>query len=99
MMRKTLKDVTMMDGTFIPKGTMVVTAADPAHYDDNNYPNAATFDPVRFSRLREGEGEGTKHQFTHTSPDYVPFGHGRFAWCVSSFPPLPLSLSCLGTGA
>lgn len=80
MMRKTVKDVTMMDGTFIPKGTMVVTASDPAHFDENNYANASTFDPFRFSRMREGEGQATKHQFVNTAVDFLVFGHGKHAW-------------------
>ena len=98
MDRKILKDIVLPDGTLLPKDTLVAAAAHPTHHDAAHYPDADVFRPFRFADMRAG-GEGTKHQFTHTSPDYVPFGHGRFAWCVSSFPPLPLSLSCLGTGA
>ena len=50
------------------------------HYDDAYYPNADEFEPFRFARLREIEGEGTKHQFVNTSNNYVPFGVGRHAW-------------------
>ena len=32
------------------------------------------------ARMREIEGEGTKHQFVNTSNNYVPFGVGRHAW-------------------
>ena len=83
MTRKVLKDITLMNGTRLPKDTLVVVATDPVHYDEANYTNADVFDGFRFARLREGEGEGTKHQFVNTSLDYMAFGHGKHAWCVS----------------
>ena len=82
MSRKAMKDVILNDGTFIPWGTMVVAAAEPTHHDDLYYPDATIFDPFRFARMREGEGESTKHQFVNTSTEYVSFGHGKHAWCV-----------------
>ncbi|RDX42957.1 cytochrome P450 [Lentinus brumalis] len=84
MTRKAMKDVKLNDGTFIPKGTLVVAAQDPTHRDDTNYPNANVFDGFRFSRMRERDGEGTKHQFVNTSVEYVPFGHGKHA-CPGRF--------------
>ena len=75
-------DVTLSDGTVLPKGTVVVAAAHPLHHDEVNYADPSVFDPFRFSRMREREGEGTKHQFVNTSPEYVAFGHGKHAWCV-----------------
>ena len=80
MARKAMKDVTLSDGTFIPKGTLVVAAAYPMHHDDSNYVDASVFDPFRFARMCEEEGQGTKHQFVHTSTKYIPFGHGKHAW-------------------
>ena len=77
--RIALKDLNLSDGTHIPSGTMVVAAASSMHHDDELYPNAAEFDPFRFSNMRQG-GEGTKHQFVSTSVDYIPFGHGKHAW-------------------
>lgn len=78
--RKAMKDVTLHDGTFIPRGVNVVAAADPMHHDGSVYADADVFDPFRFSRLREQDGEGTKHQFVNTSLDYISFGHGKHAW-------------------
>ena len=52
------------------------------HYDEALYEDAETFDPWRFARMRESEGESTKHQFVNTSVHYIPFGHGRHAWYV-----------------
>ena len=78
--RQALKDVTLLDGTFIPEGTIVSIASNAMHRDDAHYPDEATFDPFRFARMREGEGEGTKHQFVNTGLDYMAFGHGKHAW-------------------
>ena len=91
MVRKATQDVTLHDGTFLPKGTIVVTGQCVIHDDDNNYEHAGKFDPFRFARMREVPGETVKHQFTTTSPQYVPFGHGKFAWYV---PKVDVTSSC-----
>ena len=88
MTRKVLKDITLHDGTFLPKNTIVAAASVSTHYDGNIYADAETFDPFRFARMRTGEGESTKHQFVNTSTEYIPFGHGKHAWCV--VPPLTM---------
>ena len=82
MTRLALKDLQFSDGTRIPRGTFVSIAADATHRDDNLYDEAAKFNPWRFADLREEEGEGLKHQMVSTSPQYVPFGHGKHAWYV-----------------
>ncbi|KAI0741267.1 cytochrome P450 [Daedaleopsis nitida] len=82
--RKAMKDLTLVDGTFIPKGTLVVAAAGPTHYDEAYYPDPSVFDGFRFARLREDAGEGTKHQFVNTSTEYIAFGHGKHA-CPGRF--------------
>ena len=82
MIRKAVKDVTLIDGTLIPKGTMVVGPQLPTHFNEEYFPNAQTFDPFRFSRMREQEGEELKHQFVQTSTEFVAFGHGKRAWYV-----------------
>lgn len=78
--RKAMQDVTFSNGTTIPAGTMVVAAATATHMDEGNYANATTFDPWRFSDMREEDGESLKHQFVSTSVEYVSFGHGKHAW-------------------
>ncbi|KAI0354623.1 cytochrome P450 [Trametes cingulata] len=75
--RKDIRDVTLQDGMEIPRGTLVVAAAYPTHHDERVYVNAQAFEPFRLSRLREKQGEGTRHQFVNTSVDYLPFGHGK----------------------
>ena len=83
MERKALKDVTLSDGTKIPASTHLAAATYAIHHDGALYPSPDKFDPFRFSRMREADGEGTKHQFVNTSLDYMAFGHGKHAWCVS----------------
>nr|BEI74071.1 cytochrome P450 monooxygenase [Trametes versicolor] len=78
------KDITLSDGTFLPKGTLVAVPAYSTHRDDAVYADALVFDPFRFSRMRAREGESTKHQFVNTSVEYVPFGHGKHA-CPGRF--------------
>ncbi len=79
--RKAVKDVTLSDGTRIPKGTLVAAASVTAHTDDTRYPEPDVFDPFRFARMREGGVEdAVKHQLVNTSVDFLPFGHGKHAW-------------------
>ncbi|KAH9923124.1 cytochrome P450 [Epithele typhae] len=83
--RLAMKDVTLADGTFIPKGTNLAASSFGTHFDDGILPGAASFDPFRWARMREAsEAEATKHQFVNTSPEYIPFGHGRHA-CPGRF--------------
>ncbi|KZT73242.1 cytochrome P450 [Daedalea quercina L-15889] len=84
VIRKAVVDVRLADGTVIPAGTLVGAAADATHWDEDNYDDAAVFSPFRFSDMRADEGERVKHQFVSTSPEYVPFGHGKHA-CPGRF--------------
>ncbi|EMD42272.1 hypothetical protein CERSUDRAFT_41330 [Gelatoporia subvermispora B] len=83
MTRLALKDLHLSDGTFIPAGSVITAAATATHSDDELYPNAAEFDPFRFSRLREA-GDALKHQYISTSAEYIVFGHGKHA-CPGRF--------------
>ena len=82
MARVALKDITLRDGTVIPQGMLVMAAVDATHHDEAVFENADTFDPFRFARMREKDGEAHKHQLVHTTVDFVAFGHGRQAWWV-----------------
>ncbi|RPD82683.1 cytochrome P450 [Lentinus tigrinus ALCF2SS1-7] len=77
--RVAMRDLTLVDGTFVPKGTLVAAAVAPAHRDSNNYPQADVFDPFRFSRQREEKGASATQMFTHTSGKWLAFGHGKHA--------------------
>ncbi len=81
--RKALQDVTLVDGTAIPKGTFIAAPQSATHLNEEYYPDAHTFDAFRFSRAREEEGQALKHQFVNTSTEFIAFGHGKHAWCVA----------------
>ncbi|KAF9231271.1 cytochrome P450 [Melanogaster broomeanus] len=83
MVRKTMKDLTLSDGTFLPNGTTVAIASRPTHLDNELYENAHVFDPFRFASMRDEDG-GFKHQLVSTNPEYLAFGHGRHA-CPGRF--------------
>ena len=82
MGRVATKDLTLADGMRIPRGTMVSAATYAMNHDDALFADAGTFDAFRFARMRGGEGQSVKHQFTSTSPEFLSFGHGHHAWCV-----------------
>ncbi|EIW64803.1 cytochrome P450 [Trametes versicolor FP-101664 SS1] len=84
LMRVAHKDITLSDGTYIPKGTLLSVPVYSMHHDESLYEDAARFDAFRFSRMREQEGEAAKHQYVNTSIDYVSFGHGKHA-CPGRF--------------
>lgn len=78
-----MKDITLYDGTRIPRGTILAAAADPIHHDEAILKDAGTFDPFRYANIRSAAAdEGLRHVATSTSPEYIPFGHGPYAWCV-----------------
>nr|BAD94556.1 cytochrome P450 [Phanerodontia chrysosporium] len=80
MFRLVREPVTLSDGTFFPAGTTIASPTLGAHFDDTIYPNASTFDPLRFYKA-EAAGQP---QFVTTSPEYLTFGHGKHA-CPGRF--------------
>ncbi|KIJ05676.1 hypothetical protein PAXINDRAFT_21085 [Paxillus involutus ATCC 200175] len=82
--RKAMKDFTFSDGTVLPQGTIIGAASQAIHLDNRIYDNAGTFDPFRFADMRDADGEGTKHSFVSTNPEYLPFGYGKHA-CPGRF--------------
>ena len=77
MPRKVIKDHTFADGTKVPRGTTVSVATENAHLNENLYPDALTFDPFRFVKLKEQDATGRKFDIVTTSNDSLAFGHGR----------------------
>ncbi|KIK77861.1 hypothetical protein PAXRUDRAFT_775722 [Paxillus rubicundulus Ve08.2h10] len=84
MPRKAMKDFTFSDGTVLPKGTFLATASQATQLDDEVYQNANMFDPFRFANMRDEDGEGGKHLYVSTNPQYLAFGHGKHA-CPGRF--------------
>ncbi|TFK66282.1 cytochrome P450 [Pluteus cervinus] len=84
MVRLALKDITLSDGSVAPKGNVVSFASRGLHLDERVYPNPNEFQGFRFSDMREGEGESTKHQAVTLGPDWTTFGGGKHA-CPGRF--------------
>ncbi|KAI0095013.1 cytochrome P450 [Irpex rosettiformis] len=83
--RMILKDFKFSDGTFLPAGTLAVAPVASTHRDAENYEDSANFDPLRFVKLRNEDGNGgVKYQFVATSVEYLSFGHGKHA-CPGRF--------------
>ncbi|KAF8973584.1 cytochrome P450 monooxygenase [Flammula alnicola] len=96
-MRKTLKPFTFGDGTHVPAGALLATAARPRHLDASFYssPPPDTFDGFRFSDLhehyhgddsilhRDGNG-GVRFHLTTATTEYLAWGYGRHA-CPGRF--------------
>lgn len=87
---------TTPNGTFCPYGTSLAVATVGIHNDPSTYPDPTTFDPFRFSKLRDRDPAAAAPTesddyvnranlaFVSTSPTYHPFGHGRHA-CPGRF--------------
>ena len=83
--RKVMSDVTLSDGTFLPKDSFVSANLYATHRDPANYSDPNEFRPFRYSEMRaQDPSEATKHQMVNTQADYLSFGHGRHA-CPGRF--------------
>ncbi|KAK1674683.1 cytochrome P450 [Colletotrichum godetiae] len=85
MFRQAIADVTLSDGTKIPKGSSVAVSGermrDPVFYENPN-----EFDGYRFLRMRESgkPGQEAAAQLVTTSVNHLGFGHGEHS-CPGRF--------------
>lgn len=78
--RKALRPITLSNGTYIPAGTYTFSPANAIGFDPNVYPDAATFDGLRFHKLRlASPDDEKKHQLTSVTKTQMQFGSGRHA--------------------
>ncbi|KUI57329.1 Ent-kaurene oxidase [Cytospora mali] len=82
--RKVMQDLTLSDGTILPKGITITTPVSQISMDPDIYPNPEIFDGLRFYKLREQPGNETRHQFVATNKDCLNWGHGPRA-CPGRF--------------
>ncbi|KZO94410.1 cytochrome P450 [Calocera viscosa TUFC12733] len=76
MQRKSVKKLTLSDGTQVPAGAHVAINAWSLHHDPQIYPNPFEFDPFRFSRkVKEGESV-VKNTVTTASSEWLAWGGG-----------------------
>ncbi|TLD18125.1 hypothetical protein PspLS_10353 [Pyricularia sp. CBS 133598] len=79
--RKVMQNITLSDGTRLPKGAIIMVASklrDPEIYEMPN-----EFDARRFLRLRD-DSSNNANQYVSTSNEMFAFGHGRHA-CPGRF--------------
>lgn len=78
-----MEDITLSDGTFLPRNTMTITSNGQMR-DPKVYPNPDDFDPYRFYNMRKIPGKENMAQFSATSPQHLGFSHGQHA-CPGRF--------------
>ncbi|KAF8665540.1 hypothetical protein AX16_000001 [Volvariella volvacea WC 439] len=90
--RKVLKDFTFSDGTYLPAGCYVAIPSVSIHYNEELYPDPNSFDGFRFVKMQEADADAypAKHATATLSPEWLPFGTGRHAWCEISSSPIVL---------
>ena len=79
MLRKSMVDVRLYDGTVVPAGTLIATSQYAVHHDGRHYKGADIFDP---SRWENGQESDERNQFASTSQVFLGWGHGKYAWYV-----------------
>ncbi|KAI6145373.1 cytochrome P450 [Pisolithus tinctorius] len=84
VMRRALKDITLSDGTFIPTGTYVCVASHAIHHDPCVYEDPEVFDPYRYIKLQEKQGDSSRYQLVTIGPEWLMFGIGKAA-CPGRF--------------
>jgi len=82
--RRTIKNGTLPDGTVIPAGYTVMVDIQNIHMNPKIYPNPENFDPFRFSKLSDKEGNDAQYGFTTINKNYLAFGGGRHV-CAGRF--------------
>ena len=88
--RKVLRPFTLSSGQVIPAGVVIEVPSHAVSFDDDIFPDADQFDPLRFYKLRqraraEGTPEGAaQNQFVSVSQNSLTFGYGRHA-CPGRF--------------
>ncbi|KAI5993485.1 cytochrome P450 [Pisolithus albus] len=78
--KKAMKDPTLSDRTFVPKGTHLCVPTYVVHRDGAVYDNPGVFNPFRFSRLCDDGDASARHQMAGVTQDHFPFGFGKHVW-------------------
>ncbi|KAF5018608.1 hypothetical protein F66182_9400 [Fusarium sp. NRRL 66182] len=77
--RAAIADMTLPDGTFIPKGTKLEVNTCSIHADGGLYENPQDFDGLRYYRMRQAPGQEKKHLYYSVGKDDLSWGFGRMA--------------------
>ncbi|KAK8247106.1 cytochrome P450 [Phyllosticta capitalensis] len=82
--RLVTKDITLKDGTFLPKGVIINVDSSMRYMDNTLYEDPEEFDAWRYLRLRETTGSAGHHQFVSSNTESLFWGQGRHA-CPGRF--------------
>ncbi|KAL0938409.1 ent-kaurene oxidase [Colletotrichum truncatum] len=83
--RRVMKPFKFSDGVSVPPGTMLAVPVHHIGRDRNLFPdNPDKFDPYRFTKLRQNDGEGNHFQFASVTNGTMAFGWGKHA-CPGRF--------------
>ncbi|RBR26346.1 uncharacterized protein FIESC28_00846 [Fusarium coffeatum] len=77
--RAAVADMTLPDGTFVPKGTKLEINTCSIHADKDFYENPKEFDGLRFYKMRQGPGQENKYKYSSVGRDDLSWGFGRHA--------------------
>jgi cytochrome P450 len=82
--RAVKRDLTLSDGTHLPKGVHLMMPISPVILDPEVITEPEVFDGLRHYNKRQLPGESNRHQFATTSETNLHFGHGKYA-CPGRF--------------
>ncbi|KAL5041778.1 cytochrome P450 [Aspergillus fruticulosus] len=82
--RRMTSDMTLSNGTYLPRGTYLAAASSQIAMDGEFWDNPERFDGFRFDRMRQEVGAERKYQFVSTGPRMLLFGYGTHA-CPGRF--------------
>ncbi|KAJ4014167.1 hypothetical protein NW752_005886 [Fusarium irregulare] len=77
--RAAVADMTLPDGTFVPKGTKLEINTCSIHADKDLYENPQEFDGLRFYKMRQGPGQENKYKYSSVGREDLSWGFGRHA--------------------
>lgn len=83
MPREATADITLADGTFLPRGTILAVSTQK-HWHPDVYPEPEKFVGDRFLKMRQIPGRENTSQLVTTGPAHLGFGHGSHA-CPGRF--------------
>ena len=77
-------DITLSDGTLIPKGTYIAMVDDHSLDPNSSYTNGDKYDGYRFIKMRDVPERAHQTQLVSVTSDHTGFGFGNHA-CPGRF--------------
>ncbi|KAJ6442429.1 cytochrome P450 monooxygenase [Purpureocillium lavendulum] len=84
MRRMALQDLTLSDGTFVPKGHSIGISSHNMWTDESIHSDPHTWNPYRWVAMRDDPSKRHLSHLVTTSPEHLAWGHGAHA-CPGRF--------------